>query len=357
MNHQPTIVLTGSTGIFGRFLVPELLRYNIKLILLVRGISHEDAKTRVQSIISNNENNIEVFCSDLTKKYLGLSESEYKDIASRTTHILHSAASTRFNLPLEESRIHNVKTTEEILIFAKQCKNLIRFGFLSTALVAGRRTGIIKEDELEHNKGFNNSYQQTKYEAEMLVHAQAKNFPIVIFRAPLVISSDVSVSHKGPPNFLVVLISLVAKGLLPYVPGTKDSTMDIVSSEDTAHIVIKLMLKDNLSHVTYHITNGDNVTTTHMLHQMVERKIGKKIPIEYCGNLQLFLKRVEEESSNKPEMRAMYKKAESFLMEPVYPKIFDNSNTLSELNITKIGEDPSEILKLMFSNKLWTLSE
>ena len=364
MNEKPrpdkykTIVLTGSTGAFGRFLAVELLKYDdVKLILLVRGSSREEARERVRDIINIKSDRVEVFQSDLTKEHLGLQKSEYDELARRATHILHSAASTRFNLPLEEARIHNVITTERIVDFAKVCPNLIRFGFVSTALVAGKRSGIIREDEFEHSAGFSNSYQQTKYEAEALVRANADKLPIIIFRPPFIVTPVSSVSQKRQTSFLFILISLVAQERLPYVPGTEKSTMDIVDAVDTARVMVQLLIKENISHGTYQITNGVKALTVGELHRMIEEKWGKRIPVEYCGDMESFLQRISHISKHKPEVEAVYKRAESFLMEPAYPKIFDNTHTLSELNIAQIGEEPVDMLRLLFRDTLWNLSE
>lgn len=353
-----TVVLTGSTGAFGRFLALEFLKHDdVKLILPVRGGSHEEARHRVREILGTESDNTEVFQADLTKEHLGLSKLEYDEITKRTTHVLHSAASTRFTLPLEEARLHNVKTTEQIMDFAKACPGLVRFGFVSTAYVAGRRVGVVKEDEFEHNTGFNNSYQQTKYEAEALVRASAGKLPIVVFRPPFIVTPSLPSRHKGPANFLTVLISLVAQERLPHVPGTEESTMDIVDGFDAARTIVELLLKEDLSHASYHITNGDKAFTIRTLHKMIEEKRGKHIPMEYHGDAISFLRHIEQVSVNKPEMQVVYKRAESFLMEPAYPKVFDNAHTLSELNVKELGNDPVDTIRLMFSDISWNSLE
>lgn len=350
-----TIVLTGSTGTFGKFLVSEFLKYSdVRLILLIRNTAQLTAEERAQSIVDTEKERVEVFKADLTKENLGLSEAQLHELAKRTTHIIHSAASTRFTLPLEEARIHNLKNTERIIDFAKTCPQLVRFGFVSTALVAGKRSGVIQEDDFEHSAGFNNSYQQTKYEAEALV--RASNLPIVIFRPPFIVTPTLPNSPPGATSFLNVLISLVAQERLPSVPGSEKSTMDIVAAPDASRIIVQLMLKEKLSHVTYHITNGTKAFSIHTLHQMIEKKCAKRIPVEYCGDMESFLKRVDQISKQKPELETVYKRAESFLVEPAYPKIFDNTHTLSELGVSQVGKDPVDIFHLMLNDDLWSSS-
>lgn len=346
--HHKTVILTGGMGGFGRFLSLELLKnQDIKLILLIRANSIEEAQIRAKKVLGNWDNNqVEVLCSDLTKEKLGLSEADYANLASKTTHILHAAASVRFTLSIEEARKCNVKTTEQMINFAKQCPNLVRFGFVSTALVAGNRSGIVTEDEFEHTAGFKNTYEQTKYEAEKLVRTNLKKFPVVIFRPPLIISSSAE-GYKGHTNLLKLVIFLVKHGWLPFIPGTKNSTIDIIDGEDAAGIICKLLLKENLQHMTYHITNGYQAPTIKTIHAIIEKKLGASIPLEYCGSINSFNQRVRKIPWYKFKLKISYKRSASFLPEAAYPKIFNNHNTLSELNISKVGKDPNNILRLI----------
>lgn len=347
-----TVLLTGGTGVFGKFLIPELLKQtNIHLVLLIRAATTEEARKRVSDMIQIDKN-IEVFCSDLNEPHLGLSESDYKDLSNRVTHILHAAASIRFNNSLEQARICNVTTIQQVLDFAKKCSNLTRFGFVSTALVAGNRSGLIKEDEFLHSAGFKNTYEQSKYEAESLVRSHLREMPIVIFRPPLIVTPETQTKKSGKPiNLLTLSASLMARGYLPFVPGTENSTMDIVNGYDAAYNIVRLMFKPELSHITYHITQGEKALTIKVIHSMIESYIGKPVPLEFCGDMISFSKRVHDIPWYRPGLRVAYKRAATFLPEAAYPKIFDNRNTLSELGIKDIGEDPRKTLETVFNKK------
>lgn len=352
-----TIVLTGGTGNLGFFLIEELLRRkNIELVLLVRGTSQEEARNRVREIIGKKEKKTKIFQADLTKKYFGLAKSEYIELAKRTTHILHSAASTIFTLPIEEARFYNVKTTKNIINFAAECPNLFRFGFVSTAMVAGKRSGLILESEFEHKAGFKNTYEQSKYEAEALVRKNAQRLPTVIFRPPLIVTPRPSLKSKAVVNYLTLLISLVARGYLPFVPGTKNSIMNIVDGVDAARMMTRLMFKKHLSHMVYHITNGKKDPSVRVLLKTIEERVGTHIPIEYCGSMKSYLRHFRKIKKYKPEIQVAYKRTASFLPEPAYPKIFDNRNTLSELGITHVGKDPINILRSVVNSAPWNFS-
>lgn len=343
------LLLTGSTGAFGKFLALELIKYeDVKLILPVRGKSQEESKTRILNVIGGKyEKKVEVFRADLTKEYFGLSRKDYMSLANRVTHILHSAASIQFTLPLEEARLYNVKTTESIIDFAKKCPRLVRFGFLSTALVAGKKSGVIKEDEFEHQMGFKNTYEQTKYEAEKLVRESIKQLPVVIFRPPLIIAPRPSKNSNGPINLLSLAISLIVKGHLSYIPGTEKSTVDFVHAIHAARVIVSLLFKEHLSYLTYHITNGDRAITVEVIRSILEQKYGKRIPLKFCGSMESFLQYVHQIPWYNYKAKVAYKRCASFLPEAAYPKIFDNSNTLAELRIKEIGGNPRDTIRLI----------
>lgn len=359
-NNKKVFLLTGSTGSFGRFILLELLKQkDLHIILLIRAASDQEALERVKSIVDGHLERVRVFAADLTQQNFALPDDVLKSLSEDITHIVHSAASTRFNLPLEAARIHNVEITQNMLEFALGCPNLIRFGFLSTTFVAGKRFGLVKEDEFEHTAGFSNSYQETKYEAEMLVRKYQDKLPLVIFRPPLIISPPLGLNKEGErsTNILSILVSFIASGKVTLVPSTEDSPMDLVNAIDVARVIIQFMLKERLQYLTYQLTNGYEAITLKNLQTMIENKIGKKIPMEYCGDLETFHLRLQEKMNQNPELSSFFEKGKSFLLEPAYGKIFDNAHTLSELQMNHLGELPIDTLGVMFKNHLWTSSE
>ncbi len=64
---------------------------------------------------------------------------------------------------------------------AKACsKNGIfeRFDYISTAYVAGNSRGIFDENSLDKGQGFSNSYERSKFEAELLLASFRPSFPL-----------------------------------------------------------------------------------------------------------------------------------------------------------------------------------
>ena len=61
----------------------------------------------------------------------------------------------------------------EFATLAQQRGGLDRYAQVSTAYVAGTHTGRFTEDDLDVGQGFRNTYEQSKFESEQLVRAEA----------------------------------------------------------------------------------------------------------------------------------------------------------------------------------------
>lgn len=347
------ILLTGATGSFGRFLAEEILRSSdARLILLVRGETQEVAEERVKDIVEAGHGRVQVLKSDLAIKNLGLSEQDYTSIIAETTLVIHSAASVKFNRPLDEARRYNIEPTSNVLRLAEQCAHLERIGFVGTALVAGNRSGLILEDEFEHSSGFKNTYEQSKYEAEMLVRSYFDRLPIVIFRPPLILSSPSrnTKSFASHVNALSLGASFVGRGILGFLPGTPESALDVVESNTVAQSIISLALKPDLRYRVYHITNGSYAPRISDIHAIIEKKVGHPVNIEFCGSEAAYQERVRKIPWYDFTMRHAHRKISSFITELAYPKIYDNSHTLEELGLPTLQKNPLAVIESSLSN-------
>lgn len=341
------VLLTGGTGVFGKFLIEDLLKNDTRIVLLIRAKSQNQAEDRAKKLLKvypDFLHKIRVLKCDLTEDNLGLANKDYFDLVKNTTYVLHAAASTRFTLPLNEARRNNVETTRKLLNFSKKCNKLKRFGFISSAFVAGKRSGIILEDEFSHKYGFLNSYEESKYEAEMLVRTEVDNFPISIFRPSLIIT-PFDKSHNSPVNALTLGLFLARKGFLPILPGNKNDKLDIIKGPVASKAIIQIFFKKKVSYLVYHVTSFNNSPQIKDLISLVEVQSGKKLPVRFCGSIENFTKDLKRITHFRPDLSAIYKKTQSFLPELAYPKLYDNHHLMKELAITSFSSRPVKSLQ------------
>lgn len=331
-----TVALTGGTGLLGRFLLCYLLKSNSKIILLIRAETQAKAENKAIDILKGDfyfKDRIKILRCDLAQENLGLSHKEYFSFTRETTHILHSAASTSFTQSIDNARKNNVETTKRILDIARGCKGIKRLGFISTAFVAGNRSGIILEEEFEHTSGFLNTYEKSKYEAEGLVRSMTNRIPIVIFRPSLIVA-PFNKTGTGPISALILGLSLVRGGFLPVLPGKEKNTVDIIEGSVASQAIVQIFLKETLGFSTYHVTSARNSPTIKDLIRDYKRSI------RFCGDMEQFTDDLNKLTVSRPDLIISYKKTQTFLPELAMPKIFDNKNLLKELGIKSFSPNP-----------------
>jgi thioester reductase-like protein len=197
---------------------------------------------------------------DLLQPQLGLSSQDLDRLTADTTRILHGAGSTRFSLPLAEARRANVATTTNLVDFSTRCQRLQRFGFLSTAYVAGTRTGTIFEADLEPTQ-FVNTYEQSKWEAERVLRTHFGDLPIAVYRLSTIVGSS-STGTVPKMNAIHRSIELAYRGMVPMAPGDPDTIVDLLDLEYTSSAVARLFTTAFEAGATYHIVAGPDKSYT-----------------------------------------------------------------------------------------------
>lgn len=168
------ILLTGGTGFLGSHIAMELLRRGYPVLLLCRPSRDLTAVQRVEQLlawfeVSTSEiSNLEVIEGAIDRPQLGLSDSQYNHLLEYVDEVVHCAANTSFaKRKREEVETGNVKTLHNVVDLAVRSK-CYHFHHVSTAYVAGKRTGRC-EEELVETEQFTNIYEETKYRAERYV--------------------------------------------------------------------------------------------------------------------------------------------------------------------------------------------
>ena len=217
------LLLTGASGLVGRMLIPILQKHYPErtIVALVRQ-PEQAARLEMQGI--------QTVFGDLARPRLGLSRSDYARLATSVTEILHVAASVRFDLSLEKSRVVNVEGVREILLLAESCAGLRKFGHVSTTFVNGCREGVFDEEPMAPGQEFINPYQQTKFEAEGLVLEAMGHLPASIYRIPVLLadSEDGVVSQFG---YFHHLLRMLPDSILPVMPGDPEVLADMVPAD------------------------------------------------------------------------------------------------------------------------------
>ncbi|HZH31467.1 MAG TPA: SDR family oxidoreductase [Pyrinomonadaceae bacterium] len=192
MLSQETIFLTGFPGFIAARLIEELARDGARFLLLVQPAFVARARAEIARLAEETGAGAERFQmieGDITRAHLGMGEVEFERARAETTVLFHLAAVYDLGVRRDIAMRVNVEGTRYVNEFARACPRLTRYHYVSTCYVAGLRTGLIREDELEHASGFRNFYEETKYLAELEVERLKLELPVTIHR-PAVVCGD-----------------------------------------------------------------------------------------------------------------------------------------------------------------------
>ena len=184
-----TDLVTGFPGFIGRRLVAALLDASEepRVCALVEERMLDAARSVAQSIGGER---IELLAGDITDRRLGLSDDDYERLRAETRRVFHLAAIYDLAVPLEIAQRVNVDGTGNVLDLCRTAERLERLAYVSTAYVAGRRTGIVYEHELVMGQAFKNHYESTKFQAEVWVRELLDAVPTTILRPAIVVGDS-----------------------------------------------------------------------------------------------------------------------------------------------------------------------
>jgi pimeloyl-ACP methyl ester carboxylesterase/nucleoside-diphosphate-sugar epimerase len=177
------VLVTGATGLIGRWLVPELTRQGRRVAVLIRGAERRAAGYRRWVVEHGGAPDLlACFEAELTRPGLGLSDADRAALAS-IEDVYHLAAAMRFGMPRAEARAANVAPAAAIAELAARSDRLRRFVHVSGFKIADdsafHRRGIDPDapydaaafDPLYQLLG---GYEASKWEADVLIRDRAR---------------------------------------------------------------------------------------------------------------------------------------------------------------------------------------
>jgi thioester reductase-like protein len=266
------VLLTGATGFVGmQVLARYLERTSQHVYVLVRGSSSRHAKRRIERCLALlfGERNpyrerVTAVCGDLRRPGLGLGAADDRErLAEQVTEIVHAGASVSFGLDLQESRAINVEGTRRVLELGERCQQrggLRRLSHISTAYVSGEHDGCFSEDELDVGQTFRNSYEQSKFEAELLVQEHRGRLPITVLR-PSIVVGESSSGWTTTFNVLYWPIKAFARGAYAALPARRQAPVDVVPVDYVADAILELTHACEAQGATFHLTAGRSASS------------------------------------------------------------------------------------------------
>ncbi|MEZ6123640.1 MAG: SDR family oxidoreductase [Planctomycetaceae bacterium] len=221
-------LITGATGLVGRYLVRDLLLNGHRLAVVVRPSRKCSPRERMEQILQFWEEELGrslprpvVLAGDIAEPGFGMSEQDREWVRGHVDCLIHSAAILEFygeDRSGEPWRT-NLGGTRNMIEFCRELQ-IHDIHYVSTAYVAGMQTKPIMEDALEAGQTFRNDYEESKYLAEQEVRKIDFADHVTIYR-PAVISGDSVTGYTNTYHGIYLYLRLMAM-TIPNIPVAED---------------------------------------------------------------------------------------------------------------------------------------
>jgi thioester reductase-like protein len=270
-------LLTGFPGFIGRRLAARLLEAepDARLVAVVEPRMLEGARAAAEAIASER---MDVIPGDIAKPRLGLHDDEYERLRAEARRVYHLAAIYNLAVPLEVAQRVNVEGTGNVVELCAGAERFDRLAYVSTAYVAGLRTGIVYEHELALGQGFKNHYESTKFQAELWVREWMDRVPTTIVRPAIVVGdSRTGETQKfdGPYFILRVIAEAERRGQAIPNFGRSEAPFNVVPVDFVVAAIAAAAADEAATGETLHLVDPDPLTAA---------ELTRVLATEYAGH-------------------------------------------------------------------------
>jgi nucleoside-diphosphate-sugar epimerase len=272
------IVFTGFPGFITSQLIRKFSAADASVSAIVLPSQKEKAEQEAAAILEETGfGPIRIMEGDITKPDLGLSRKDIQYLQSRKVVFWHLAALYDLAVPRGVAWKVNVEGTQNVNDFVAALPDLERYMYFSTAYVAGAREGVLYESELIRPEKFKNFYEETKFEAELLVEKLKKEVPLTIIRPGIVRGHSVTgetVKFDGPYFFLNLIDRISWLPFIPYI-GRSAAYINVVPVDYIIEAAVYLSALPEAEGETVHLTDPHPHPVAEVYRRMVYEMTGK----------------------------------------------------------------------------------
>ncbi|KAL4807921.1 hypothetical protein BDV18DRAFT_168140 [Aspergillus unguis] len=316
-----TVILTGSTGSLGTYLLSVLVSSsNVKKVYC---FNRSDAASRqiasfeekgLDTTALKDNSKVEFLQVSFGKDKFGLSDSKYQTLLSEVHLIIHNAWAVNFNIPLESFEDPHIRGLASFIQFSLASKHNAHLSFVSSVSTIGAWTkemgSSVPEVPFEVcSPVMEQGYGESKHVAErMCLEASRKSgIPTTVFRVGQIAGPT---TEKGVWNVNEWLPTLVATskaiGKAPETLGDYD--IDWVPVDTLAQIMIELLESRSSTEPSafFHLMNPFKTSWSSIVPAVKEAYNIPAIPItEWIKELSDITNPSDEDIRQKPALKLL----------------------------------------------------
>lgn len=278
-------LLTGATGLVGRYLMRDMLLNGHQLAVVVRPSKKLNPQARIEEVLQRWEEELGrklprpvVFAGNVSEESFGLTDDDKTWIRNHVSTIIHSAAILEF---YGEDRTGepwrtNLGGTRHMINLCRECE-ILDIHHVSTAYVAGMQDGPAMEDALDVGQTFRNDYEESKFLAEQEVRAIDFADHVTVYR-PAVIAGDSKTGYTNTYHGIYLYLRLMAM-LIPSMPAdengnrhtpirlrlTGDEKRNVVPVEWISAVMLRIFETEEARGGTYNMAPDEPLVARDMI--------------------------------------------------------------------------------------------
>jgi thioester reductase-like protein len=272
------VFFTGFPGFIGTRVVSALLRRDPEV--RVAALVEPQMADRARDVAARLDGQrVEILTGDIGDRNLGLAEDQYARLRAEVTTAYHLAAIYDLAVPLEIAQRVNVDGTGNVLALFAGAERLERLNYVSTAYVAGDRTGVVYEHELVFGQGFKNHYESTKFQAELWVRDAMGDVPVTIYRPAIVVgdSSTGETQKFDGPYYMLRTIARAMKmgGRIPQF-GASSAPFNVVPVDFVVDALIAAAGDPDAAGETLHLVDPEPISALELMRMLSREYAGRE---------------------------------------------------------------------------------
>jgi thioester reductase-like protein len=322
---QRTILFTGFPGFIGARLIPRLLADDPQARLVALVEPRMESRAREVAAGLPDADRIAIQAGDITQPQLGLDAATHDALTRDVVAVYHLAAVYDLAVGAGLAERVNVTGTSNVVAFTRACENLERHHYVSTAYVAGTRSGVVMEDDLTAGQDYKNHYESTKFAAEVLVRAAMDEVPTTIYRPAIVVGdSRTGETQKfDGPSYMLRTVSALF-GPLPRL-GSEEATFNVVPVDFVVDAIAAGAGDPQAAGKTLHLVDPEPLSSAEV-YALLAHEYAGKVP-----RLRIPLRLVERSMKRRTVRRLLGGTPRETLIYLNHPVRFDTTNATEVL--------------------------
>ncbi|KAJ5994030.1 hypothetical protein N7451_009754 [Penicillium sp. IBT 35674x] len=354
--HFPsTVVLTGSTGSLGTYLLYSILHSGS--VSKVYCLNRSEARSRQENsfearglhVDANDlKDRVEFLQASFGEPRFGLDEDKYRELLDSVDTIIHNAWKVDFNHSVDSFEHTHIRGVRQFVDFSLRSRHSAHIHFVSSISTVGGWTAdlgpSIPEQPMDSSVVLAQGYSESKHVAERIcIEASRKScVPTTVYRVGQVAGPTTSNGKWNPHEWLPTLVATSkALGKIPNRLGTM--AIDWVPVDTLSSIIMEIIVtrytnRYNTPWAVFHLVNPEQTRWSSLLPVIQDMYPVEPIELaEWVAELESIPRPSGTDIAEKPALKLL-----SF-----YRGLLDEGNTMSVALDVQLTKDASATMRSM----------